>query len=82
MVVLENNKKVVCTCPSCRKGYTFNLTDEEYEKFVYYTMGGDIFIQNVFPTRSASDRELLRGGICGECWDTMFAFDEEDYEEE
>lgn len=78
MMMLSSKKEVQCQCPECERVYTFNLTDEEYEKFTYYMMGGDIFIQNVFPKRSASERELLRGGMCGECWNEMFGyFDDE-----
>ena len=78
MTTILGNNKVQCKCPKCHTEHTFTLTDDEFTKYLYYLSGGDIFIQHVFPKRSASDRELLRGSICGKCWDKMFP--SEDYE--
>lgn len=36
------------------------------------------FVQDCFPDLSASAREFLISGICGECWDKMFGQEEDD----
>ncbi|MEC2463396.1 hypothetical protein P9X10_00595 [Bacillus cereus] len=33
-------------------------------------------IQRAFPNMSAPDRELFRGGMCGDCWNKMFPSEE------
>ena len=37
-----------------------------------------VHLQNAFPYLSASERELIKSGTCGKCWDKMFPEEDED----
>lgn len=81
-MILGGNKTATCVCPECGTPYTFKFTEDENVKYMFYMMGGDIFIQDVFPNRTPAERELLHGGMCGKCWIEMFGNpDEEEFEE-
>lgn len=54
-------------CTVCRKTTVVMLP---IEKLVKWQKGH--LIQNVFPTMSPDDRELIKTGIHPECWATMF----------
>ena len=76
-------RTVVRVCPVCHKRYEFILTPEEAKMYNEYINFGMHLIQEVFPNRTPSERELLRpNGICRECWDKMFSFadDDDDYD--
>ena len=45
------------------------VTEKQLAEF--YSPSRDL-IQKIFPELSCSDRELLRSGICGKCWDKLF----------
>lgn len=64
------------TCPICKKDHPVNVRAEDYEAW----QNGEL-VQNAFPYLSAEARELLITGICPDCWDSMFAEDEERYGE-
>ena len=68
----EETYPVTCTCQHCGKTYEFELTLGEADKYYEYLYLGKYLIQDVFPNRTPSERELLRGGMCGECWNKMF----------
>ena len=63
---------ITCNCPLCKRDFNFELTPEEADKYYDYLYLGKYLIQEVFPNRTPSERELLKGGMCGECWDNMF----------
>lgn len=57
------------TCPFCGKpAEVKNLRKRALER---WNMGLGAFVQDAFPDLSASDREILHTGICGECWATL-----------
>ena len=66
-------KKIETKCPICGETHIFEVTDEQYNKYI----AGEEFIQNIFPEMSVIGREMLITGICGECWDKIFPRDEE-----
>jgi len=43
----------------------------------YYNWDHGMFVQNAFPNLSKDEREFLVSGICGKCFDKMFAEPEE-----
>jgi len=60
-------------CYSCSKRQTVRITLNDLGRF----RRGE-YAQDCFPYLSAADREFLISGICGTCWDEMFANPEED----
>jgi len=69
---MENRTiKVEKQCYHCKKVKAISLTDNEYKKLIrYYESGG--LIQKILPNILSPERELLRGGMCGECWINVF----------
>lgn len=61
-------------CRFCGKEIAIQADEE---KFIRLDSG--VHIQDVFPELSANDREIMISGICGECFDKIFA-DEDDEE--
>jgi hypothetical protein len=60
--------KVVRTCPQCKKEQALEV---KYSSYVKWQEGA--LIQNAFAELSATDREVLKTGICGNCWEEIFA---------
>lgn len=58
-------------CPSCLREKEVFLTREEYMNFLKYKNGRGT-IQDMLPDIPAPERELLKGGMCGECWERIF----------
>jgi hypothetical protein len=60
--------QVIGPCIQCQQpqAVTVQLAD-----LSAYRRGG--YAQDVFPYLSADQREFLISGICGKCWDEMFA---------
>lgn len=57
------------TCMKCTTTYVFDVStkqDEELDE-------GKKKIQDIFPELSPDERELFLSGICGTCYDKMFA---------
>lgn len=76
---MKENKKdymVITVCPICKH---INLTFVNAEDYWSWQEGE--LVQNAFPYLSANEREALKTGICAECWDKMFSFDDDDEEE-
>lgn len=75
---------VTCRCSFCGENYEFELTEEEFRMYCEYLYEGKHLIQDVFPDRTPSERELLRGrgGMCEKCWNKMFGSYEEEDEED
>lgn len=65
--------KIQKQCKMCRKLYTLEVSNVGYEMML-----AGAHIQDAFPELSLDDRELLISGICGKCFDDIFAEDEED----
>ena len=81
MSTLLDDATVTITTPACmvcRKTSEVELTVDEYAAYKH----GD-YIQVALSSRSDDFRELVKSGTHSECWDTMFADDEddEDYEQ-
>ena len=62
--------EITRTCPFCRKTYTFTVDKEAYESGMEAYKNG-VLLQNAFPSFSPSIREMLKTGICGECWESL-----------
>ena len=60
--------KVKVNCTQCNKEYIFDITLEQYQKYI----SGEDYIQNIFPEISPSLRELFISGICPDCWLKIF----------
>lgn len=76
--------KIILTCPECREMKEIELTQDEYRNYLKYKHG-ECFIQDMLPTLPRHERELLRGGMCGSCWDFFFGqspWEDEDEEDE
>lgn len=74
----DTNATITGPCYSCGQPQTVTVPIESLARF----RRGE-FAQDVFPTLPAEQREFLISGICGTCWDEMFApCAEEEAEEE
>lgn len=82
MIMMMAGKECKAKCPRCGEVYTFELTTEEFAGLLARELGSGELIQNVLPNRTPAERELLRGGDCGKCWEEMFGMFEEEEEEE
>lgn len=60
-------------CPKCRRPHAVVVFKADY---VAYRAGG--LLQDCFPYLSAPERELLKTGICEDCWNQIFGDDDED----
>ena len=72
MITLET------VCPFCGQVTKVLVYEDDY----YAWRFGDKLIQDAFPYLTANEREMVKTGICGACWDTMFGLPEEEEEEE
>lgn len=63
-------------CPECRQ-----TTRHELDTVAFRRWQGGEFVQNAFPTMSVDKREQLVSGMCGGCWDALFAEEDEPEEE-
>lgn len=65
------------TCLWCNKPSSLKMTEEQYARYEARKMHGG-HIQDVLPEMSPDQREMLISGSHPECFDRMFAEDEED----
>ena len=63
--------KVSAVCNVCHERTSFVVTHEQWYN---YTHG--MIIQRALPDVSADDAELILNGVCGKCFDKLFAEDE------
>ncbi|PGF05366.1 hypothetical protein COM61_01250 [Bacillus toyonensis] len=63
---------VVKICSTCGKEKKFTVSSRALKDWE----NGQL-IQRAFPNMEAPDRELFRGGMCGDCWNRMFPVEEE-----
>lgn len=68
---MDNKIKVEKTCYLCHEKRTIEMTKEEYENLERYLQGEGL-IQELLPNITPPDRELLKGGMCGNCWKKIF----------
>jgi len=61
-------------CPMCHEESLVEMTAEQYSKFRHPS---GPHIQEIFPEKSAGERELLITGTHPACWEKMFG--EEEY---
>jgi len=64
----KTQKEITKKCISCDYEAKISATNEQLQRY----QNGEL-IQNVFPNVSPGDRELFISGICGTCFDNMFA---------
>ena len=58
-------------CVECGEPWAVVVYEEDWARYAK----GDGYIQDIFNYLSSTDRELLKTGICGVCWDKMFSED-------
>lgn len=61
-------------CPSC--GYSTTAFVTPFQMFSYHR---GAMAQDVLADYDADTRERFISGYCGDCWNAMFSFDDEDY---
>ena len=64
------NKTITLSIKCRHCGKVFNITMTEQQYFDYHN---GCYVQEVFPDKSANERELLISGICGKCYDAMMS---------
>lgn len=60
-------------CKECKKEVHLPITPEQYNDWLI----SKELIQHVFPQLNSDKREILISGICGDCYDKLFANYEE-----
>ena len=71
---LYNLTSVVC--PGCNTSLTLEISGQSA-----FLLNQNALIQDVLPDETLDVRERFISGICGTCWDAMFAVSELDEEE-
>ena len=61
-------------CPNCLERTPLYGTAQQFHN--YHCQRG--LVQVIFPEFSIDQAETISSGICGPCWDKMFAINEED----
>lgn len=70
----HNKYKFEATCIFClKKQEPFYVTSEEWNYFHSDEMP---LIQKAYPNLTSAQREIIRSGICNDCWEGMFEEDE------
>ena len=77
-MTFEHPVTIICTCPRCHKVHEVVV---DFEDYTNYQMG-DANIQDAFPYLSANEREYILTGFCEDCWNDLFADEDEEEEEE
>jgi len=65
------NVGVVKVCPKCREKRVIRMSESDLQNLKRH-YSEEVLIQDVLPDISRPERELLRGGMCGECWIKTF----------
>ena len=73
--VSHNSKSysLIGKCIQCKCHQRLVVSAEEWANYNFRQMA----VQDAFPNMSAGDREWLISGICGTCFDKLFAEDGE-----
>lgn len=61
---------IIGICPFCGKETSVSMT---YEQFIEYQYGNKN-VQDIFPEKSATEREILISGMCNKCQKETFGF--------
>lgn len=72
--ILYDNSGMVypeVTCRACGRTYTLEVKIEDWQEWNEPTR--ERKVQEIFPYLEPAERELLISGICGKCFDRMFA---------
>lgn len=64
-------------CRSCKKRVDIEMSLEQLKELTY----GVKNIQEIFPTHTPEQREILISGICGDCFNELFSVEEEELED-
>lgn len=64
-------------CRSCKKQVDIEMSLEQLKELTH----GVKNIQEIFPTHTPEQREILISGICGDCFDQLFPVEEEELED-
>lgn len=82
---VEGRFEVEKQCPMCGTVTSIYLTDEDMDKYSWYSnsrfnrRGSGLpapYIQNLFPDRTEEERELMMSGYCYWCQELIFGEDE------
>lgn len=68
--------EIIKRCQACDVDYIFYVDIDGYNEW----KKGNGFIQDLLPDNTSSERELLISGACGECFDKMFWYKEDENE--
>lgn len=68
---MDDMMRIECRCPCCGAINYVRLTENEWWR---WQLGEHI--QDVVPTMSPEERELLISGVCNDCWNKMFGGNE------
>ena len=72
MITLET------VCPFCGQVTEVLVYKDDY----YAWRSGKKLIQDAFPYLTTNEREMVKTGICGACWDAMFGLPEEEEDDD
>ena len=64
----DNHVDVEIQCLKCKNKKILKLRADKWDQY----KNGESYVQTLFPTLSAGDRELLISKICEPCFDEMF----------
>lgn len=62
--------KIKVSCAVCGREFSLDVAEGWEERLRKWKEG--MVIQKAFPELSPGDRELLKSGVCNECFDSMF----------
>jgi hypothetical protein len=55
---------ILTQCPDCGHGEDIVVNERDY-----FRWRSGMFVQDAFPYLSADEREMIKTGICPDCWD-------------
>lgn len=64
----KRNLRVINTCPMCGEKHEVWVNQLDYSRWER----NGVLIQDAFPYLTADEREIIKTGICGRCWDELF----------
>lgn len=67
----EKKIQVNKICPQCKESKIICMKEEEKKNYSLYLSGVGL-IQDMLSGIPAPERELLKGGMCSNCWKKIF----------
>lgn len=64
-------------CSMCNETHKIEVKTCDWNRYE----DGEEHIQDVFPYLNADQREIIISGVCGACFDVLYAFDEDESED-